>query len=140
MPSRQKEPASMARNTDPLRLGQHRLDRRRFLGTAIKLAAAPTIAQALAMGSVGRAFAQAPAQNQTLRLSHDNYATTFDTGREGGSPELHLLMFDGLTFYNWDTHITEPVLATSWEYDPSTLTYLFHLRNDVKWTTGAPLT
>ena len=35
----------------------------------------------------------------------------FDTGREGGSPELHLLLFDGLTFYNWETHITEPVIA-----------------------------
>src|SRR5881409_1061435 len=93
----------------------HRLDRRRFLGTAIKLAAAPALAQALAMGSVGRAFAQAPSTDQTLRLAFDNYTTAFDTGREGDTPELHLLMFDGLTFYNWETHVTEPVIASSWD-------------------------
>src|SRR6266571_4110153 len=116
------------------------LDRRQFFGTAIKLAAAPALAQMLAMGSVGRALAQAPAQNQTLRLAYTNPVTAFDTGREGGSPELHLLMFDGLTFYNWETHITEPVIATSWDYDPTTLTYVFHLRDDVKWTTGAAVT
>ena len=44
------------------------LNRRRFLGTAIKLAAVPTLVQALSMGSIGRAFAQAPANDQTLRL------------------------------------------------------------------------
>ena len=36
------------------------LGRRRFLGTAMKLAMAPALAQALAMGSVGRALAQEP--------------------------------------------------------------------------------
>ena len=90
------------------------------------------------MGSVGRAFAQAPATDQTLRLAFTNPTVAFDTGREGGTPELHLLMFDGLTFYNWETHVTEPVIATSWDYDPATLTYVFHLRDDVTWTTGAP--
>jgi oligopeptide transport system substrate-binding protein len=116
------------------------LNRRRFLGTAIKLAAVPALAQALGLGSVGRAFAQAPASDQTLRLAYTNPVVAFDTGREGGSPELHLLLFDGLTFYNWETHITEPVIATSWDYDPASLTYVFHLRDDVKWTTGAPVT
>src|SRR6187200_1983873 len=89
------------------------LNRRRFVGTALKLAAAAPLAQALAMGSIGRAFAQAPAVDQTLRLAFSNPTTAFDTGREGGTPELHLLMFDGLTFYNWETHVTEPVIASS---------------------------
>ena len=115
-------------------------DRRRLFGTAAKLAAAPALAQALAMGSIGRALAQAPARDQTLRLAFGNPTGPFDTGREGGTPELHLMLFDGLTFYNWETHITEPVIATSWDYDPTTLTYLYHLRDDVKWTTGAPVT
>src|SRR6266446_1336234 len=116
------------------------LNRRRFLGTAAKLAAVPTLVQALSMGSIGRAFAQAPASDQTLRLAFTNPVVAFDTGREGGTPELHLLMFDGLTFYNWETHVTEPVVATSWDYDAASLTYTFHLRDDVKWTTGAPVT
>src|ERR1700730_5434464 len=104
------------------------LNRRRFLGTGIKLAMAPALAQALAMGSVGRAFAQAPATDQTLRLAFTNPTVAFDTGGEGRPPDLHLLLVDALTFYNWDTHITEPVIATSWDYDPATLTYVFHLR------------
>ncbi|HET6317453.1 MAG TPA: hypothetical protein VFG86_13415, partial [Chloroflexota bacterium] len=66
------------------------MNRRRFLGTAAKLAAAPALAQALAMGSIGRAFTQAPATDQTLRLAYSNPTVAFDTGREGGSPELHL--------------------------------------------------
>jgi len=45
----------------PQTLLDFELGRRRFLGTAIKLAAEPALAQALAMGSVGRALAQAPA-------------------------------------------------------------------------------
>jgi extracellular solute-binding protein (family 5) len=118
----------------------NRLDRRQFISTALKVALAPTLAQALAMGSVGRALAQTFAPDQTLRLAYTNPTTAFDTGREGGTPELHLLMFGGLTFYNWDTHDVEPVIATSWDYDPSTLTYIFHLRNDVRWTNGLPLT
>jgi oligopeptide transport system substrate-binding protein len=118
----------------------HGLDRRRFLGNAVKLALAPALAQALSLGSVGRAFAQAPATDQTLRLAFTNPTVAFDTGREGGTPELHLLLFDGLTFYNWETHVTEPVIASSWDYDPNTLTYIFHLRDDVKWTTGATVT
>src|ERR1700716_3986732 len=78
------------------------LNRRRLLGTAIKLAAVPTLAQALGVGSIGRAFAQAPAIDQTLRLAFTNPTVAFDTGREGGTPELHNLLFDGLTFYNWN--------------------------------------
>ena len=80
--------------------GMKRLDRRQFIGTAAKLALAPTLAHALSMGSVGRALAQTLASDQTLRLAYTNPTTAFDTGREGGSPELHLFMFDGLTFYN----------------------------------------
>jgi ABC-type transport system substrate-binding protein len=138
----QRNDGQATNETDPLAamLLDHKLGRRRFLGTAAKLAAAPALAQALAMGSIGRAFAQAPAVDQTLRLAFTNPTVAFDTGREGGTPELHLLMFDGLTFYNWETHVTEPVIASSWDYDPATLTYVFHLRDDVKWTTGAPVT
>src|SRR5439155_3774847 len=114
--------------------------RRGFFGTAAKLAGAPLLAQALARQSLGRALAQAPAPNQVLRLSYSNPTGPFDTGREGGSPELHLYLFDGLTFYNWETTRTEPVIATSWDYDPDSLTYTFHLRSDVRWTNGAPVT
>src|SRR5437879_7100570 len=46
-------------------LADFALTRRRLLGTTVKLAVAPALAQALAMGSVGRAFAQAPATDQT---------------------------------------------------------------------------
>ncbi|NDE76699.1 MAG: hypothetical protein EB039_11655, partial [Proteobacteria bacterium] len=101
---------------------EQRIGRRGFLGGTAGVGASALLANALALGSVGRAFAQAPAKDQTLRLAYTNPTTFFDTGREGGSPELHLLMFDGLTFYNWDTKVTEPVLATSWEYDPASLT------------------
>ena len=118
----------------------HAMGRRGVLGGIAGVGASALLANAMALGSVGRALAQAPAKDQALRLAYTNPATFFDTGREGGSPELHNLIFDGLTFYNWDTKVTEPVLATSWEYDAATLTYLFHLRDDIKWTNGSRVT
>jgi peptide/nickel transport system substrate-binding protein len=34
----------------------------------------------------------------------------------------------------------EPELAESWEIDPTSKTYTFHLRQDLKWSDGVPLT
>ena len=52
--------------------------------------------------------------------------------------EIDRLLFDGLVRRN-DAGEVVPALASSWEYDADTYTYVFHLRDDVRWHDGKPL-
>ncbi len=53
--------------------------------------------------------------------------------------EINVLLFDGLTDHDGDNQII-PRLAKDWEYDEDTLTYTFHLQENVKWHDGVPFT
>ncbi|MDO5134748.1 MAG: ABC transporter substrate-binding protein [Eubacteriales bacterium] len=53
--------------------------------------------------------------------------------------EINVLLFDGLTDHDGDNNIV-PRLAKSWEYDQETMTYTFHLEEDVTWHDGEPFT
>jgi oligopeptide transport system substrate-binding protein len=49
-------------------------------------------------------------------------------------------LFLGLTDYDDETMEVVPELATSWEVSEDGLVWAFHLRKDVKWTDGSPVT
>ncbi len=49
-------------------------------------------------------------------------------------------LFEGLTETSWLTDEVEPRLAESWERSEDGLTWTFHLRKDVRWHDGEPLT
>jgi peptide/nickel transport system substrate-binding protein len=49
-------------------------------------------------------------------------------------------IFEGLLTMNNFTLKLEPCLAEKWEVSPDQLTYTFHLRHDVAWQDGVPLT
>ena len=53
--------------------------------------------------------------------------------------EINVLLFDGLTDHDGDGQIVSR-LAESWDYDPDTLTYTFHLAQGVTWHDGQPFT
>lgn len=53
--------------------------------------------------------------------------------------EINVLIFDGLTDHDGDNQIV-PRLAKNWDYDEDTLTYTFHLEENVKWHDGKPFT
>lgn len=53
--------------------------------------------------------------------------------------EINVLLFDGLTDHDGTGQIV-PRLAESWDYDPDTLTYTFHLAQGVTWHDGEPFT
>lgn len=57
------------------------------------------------------------------------------TDEYGGATRL---LFDGLMRYD-GTGAVVPGLAASYEYDPETYTYVFHLRDGVVWHDGKPL-
>jgi len=49
-------------------------------------------------------------------------------------------LFLGLTDFDDETMEVVPELATSWEVSDDGLVWAFHLRKDVKWTDGTPVT
>lgn len=53
--------------------------------------------------------------------------------------EINVLLFDGLTDHDGEGNVI-PRLAESWEYDEESMTYTFHLRQDVIWHDGEPFT
>ena len=53
--------------------------------------------------------------------------------------EINVLLFDGLTDHDGTGQIV-PRLAESWDYDPDTMTYTFHLAQGVTWHDGEPFT
>ena len=53
--------------------------------------------------------------------------------------EINLLLFNGLTAHDGQNQIV-PGLAESWDYDPASYTYTFHLRQGVLWHDGEPFT
>ena len=59
------------------------------------------------------------------------------TGQPDG--RVALAMFEGLTRFNAVTAEAEPGLAYAWEISPDLLTYTFHLRTNLVWSTGEPL-
>lgn len=50
-----------------------------------------------------------------------------------------LQLFEGLTRLD-DHDVPQPALAKSWEISPDGKTYTFHLRNNLTWSDGTPLT
>lgn len=59
-----------------------------------------------------------------------------------GQADLRLArtLFEGLTRMNAATGLPEPGLAERWEISPDGLVYTFHLRTNLAWSTGGPIT
>lgn len=53
--------------------------------------------------------------------------------------EINSLIFAGLTAHNAENQVV-PALAQSWEFDEESLTYTFHLRKNLTFHDGEPLT
>ncbi|MCR4337378.1 MAG: ABC transporter substrate-binding protein [Candidatus Omnitrophica bacterium] len=62
------------------------------------------------------------------------------TAKETSTTLVTSYMFEGLTRVNGVTMQVEPHLAESWEVSEDGLTWTFHLRDDVQWFDGQPLT
>ena len=77
---------------------------------------------------------------QTVTMVIENSPTSLDPriGVDGFSEHIGSLIFDSLVHKNAHFNL-DPWLATSWE-TPDPLTYRFHLRTDVHFHNGKPLT
>ena len=61
-------------------------------------------------------------------------------GVEANSYEMWALMYDFLVGYKMTDMSPQPALAKTWDTSADGLTWTFHMRDDVKWSDGQPLT
>jgi ABC-type transport system substrate-binding protein len=62
------------------------------------------------------------------------------TASDGYSGAVHGYILEGLLTKNVDTYEWEPALAEKWEISKDKKTFTFHLRDNLKWSDGTPLT
>jgi peptide/nickel transport system substrate-binding protein len=60
--------------------------------------------------------------------------------QETSTTSITQYIFEGLTTVSGITNEPEPALAKRWEVSPDGLTWTMHLREDVRWNDGNPLT
>jgi oligopeptide transport system substrate-binding protein len=78
---------------------------------------------------------------QVLRVAQTTEPTTLDPAKVEDGPTIELLMqvFDGLVQWNTESELV-PALAERWEVQDGGRTYVFHLREGVKFHNGRELT
>ena len=97
------------------------------------------LAACLVAGLTTSAFAAAP----DLVIAVDADVDTLHFSDHSTTVEIHVLnqIFDPLIYMNPDgSEAPEPRIAESWEISDDGLDYTFHLRKDVKFHDGTPLT
>ncbi|KMQ49733.1 Oligopeptide ABC transporter, periplasmic oligopeptide-binding protein OppA [Chitinispirillum alkaliphilum] len=76
-----------------------------------------------------------------IRLTSISDPKSFNpiTSIENTTSEFTSLMYEGLVRINRVTLLPEPGLAQSWEISDDGLTYIFTLREGIKWSDGTPI-
>lgn len=77
------------------------------------------------------------AEGSTLVYGSGDYTRINPAMDEHG--EINVLLFNGLTAHDGDNQVV-PGLAESWDYDETTCTYTFHIRDGIRWHDGEPFT
>ena len=82
------------------------------------------------------------AHGGTLTVASISEPLTFNLAlaRDAGSSGVLGYLFEGLTQTSWLNDEIEPLLARSWELSDDGLRWVFHLRDNVQWHDGTPLT
>jgi oligopeptide transport system substrate-binding protein len=116
---------------------------------SLRRAAALVAASALLAGcaktaSSGVAAASGDARHRPQVFRYGNTAEPQDLDPQvvTGIPELHVIqaLFEGLVTEDPKDLHPVPGLARSWEISPDGLVYTFHLRENLRWSDGSPIT
>ncbi|MCX7918292.1 MAG: ABC transporter substrate-binding protein [bacterium] len=92
----------------------------------------PTISESTTVGQQGGVL--------TLATISDPKSFNIIVAKETSTTQALSLLFEGLTRENGVTTEVEPNLAESWEISSDGLTWIFHLRKDVRWSDGVSFT
>ena len=78
---------------------------------------------------------------KALKVALDQEIVQIDPQLKTGNSNdiLYFLMYNQLVAFDWDTNTVKPELAESWDAESAT-SYVFHLRKDVTFSNGEPLT
>jgi oligopeptide transport system substrate-binding protein len=111
----------------------------RFRSTALALIAISAMADCLRADA---AFSGERTSALVLRIGNGDEPQDLDPQTITGEPEYRILMalFEGLAEMDPKDLHPVPGLAQSWEVSPDGLVYTFHLRPNLKWSNGDPLT
>lgn len=83
---------------------------------------------------------EAARAGSVLRLTDEDSVKTLDPGKVDRTSEWFVdYLFSGLTSLDAENNIV-PKVARSWEVLDGGLRYVFHLRDDARWTDGRPVT
>ena len=83
----------------------------------------------------------APKDN-ILRYISGSEPASLDPQISTGQPEarIYMAIYDGLVDYDPKTQLPIPGIAKSWEISPNVDEFIFHLRDNAKWSDGTPIT
>jgi oligopeptide transport system substrate-binding protein len=112
----------------------------RFIGFILLLAVSFS---SCTVQSSGHYFGKTVApKDNVLRYISGSEPETLDPQIPDGQPEARVLMalYDGLIEYHPKTLQPIPAIAKSWEISPRVDEFLFHLRDNAKWSDGTPIT
>lgn len=84
---------------------------------------------------------QAPKDN-VLHYISGTEPESLDPQVSSGQPEarIYMALYDGLVEYHPKDMHPIPAIAKSWEISPNVDEFIFHLRDNVKWSDGTPIT
>lgn len=93
------------------------------------------------LGRVGGESGRQLAERQVLRRGNSAEPQSLDPHKSEGVPESNLQrdLYEGLTIDAADGTIA-PGSARSWELSDDGLRYIFHIRDNARWSNGDPLT
>ncbi|HTO04390.1 MAG TPA: peptide ABC transporter substrate-binding protein [Opitutus sp.] len=108
----------------------------------LRLSAAVIVVLALAGCGPRESPADAAIQAKTLLLGNLAEPAQLDPQLATAYTDqnITIALFEGLTAIDEQTALPVPAVAESWEISPDALAYTFHLRSDVRWSNGDPLT
>jgi peptide/nickel transport system substrate-binding protein len=118
------------------------LDRRAFLQLTAKAAGILAVAGACGRGSPGAGIAldpSLPSPRPELRLPGEDYGFPSPMAYSPPAYSRMILTYDTLLWTDSAGQVV-PWLASRFDRSPDGLTYTFHLRNNVRWHDGVPLT